>query len=211
MSLSLHLDEPAAGPWRIERIIDLVEQLADRTPQRRTAQRPLVIAIDGRSSSGKTTLAARFARVVPATATVHTDDIAWWHSRFGWTDLAEHALATVRSGEALSFRPPAWIERGREGAIVVPSNIQVLLFEGVGASRDELAHLLDARLWVQSDMGEIDRRNAARVGDDGWLAEELPWIAEHRPWEHADVVIAGTPTLPHDPRTEIVVADGPLV
>jgi hypothetical protein len=25
--------------------------------------------------------------VVAGSAVVHTDDIAWWHSRFGWTDL----------------------------------------------------------------------------------------------------------------------------
>ena len=148
MTISFHPDEPTAGPWRVERIADLFERFNVRA--RRGC--PLVIAIDGRSSSGKTTLAARFAGGVPGTAIVHTDDIAWWHSRFGWTDLAQYVLETVRTGEALSFRPPAWIERGREGAIVVPSSIQVLLLEGVGSSREELAHLLDARLWVQAGL-----------------------------------------------------------
>jgi len=119
---------------------------------------------------------------------VHTDDIAWGHSRFGWTDLAQYVLETARTGEALSFRPPAWIERGREGAIVVPSSIQVLLLEGVGSSREELAHLLDARLWVQADWTVIERRNAVRVaagettstGVAGLMAEELPFVAARR-------------------------------
>jgi len=84
------------------------------------------------------------------------------------------------------------------------------VLEGVGASRDELAHLLDARLWVQTDQTEIDRRNDARVADEGWLVEEVPFVAAHRPWEHADLILAGNPTLPHDPWTEIVVADAPL-
>jgi hypothetical protein len=39
-------------------------------------------AVDGRSSSGKTTLAARVQAAVAGSAVVHTDDIAWWHSRF---------------------------------------------------------------------------------------------------------------------------------
>jgi hypothetical protein len=124
----------------------------------------------------------------------------------GW--FAEHVLKTVRTGEILSFRPPAWIERGRESALFVPSNIQVFLLEG-GASRDELAQLLDARFWVQSNLREVDRRNEAR-GEDVWLAEELPWIADPRPWEHSDLIIAGMPTLPHDPGTKIVVAKGLL-
>jgi hypothetical protein len=209
VTIRLHPEEPGAGPWRVERIAHVVARFADRL--RGTAERPLVVAIDWRSSSGKTTLAGRVAGVVPATAVVHTDDIAWWHSRFGWADLAQHVLEIVRGGDGLSFRPPAWIERGREGAIVVPQGIQLLLLEGVGASRQELAHLLDARFWVQTDQTEIDRRNEARGADNGWLEEELPWVAAHRPWAHADLVIAGTPMLPHDPAIEIVVADGPLL
>ena len=42
------------------------------------------------------------------------------------------------------------------------------------------------------------------------MAEELPFIAARRPWEHADLIVAGSPTLPHDPHTEIAVADGPI-
>ena len=206
--MRLHPEEPAAGRWRVERIADVAQAFADRA--HRSAGRPLVVAIDGRSSSGKTTLAGRVANIIPAIAVVHTDDIAWCHSRFGWADLAGRVLETVRAGEAVSFRPPAWIERGREGAIVVPTNIEVLVLEGVGASRDELAHLLDARLWVHSDLKEIDRRNEARGADKGWLAEEVPWVADHRPWRHADLIVAGTPKLAHDPHIEVVVADGPL-
>jgi hypothetical protein len=48
------------------------------------------------------------------------------------------------------------------------------------------------------------------AGDEGWLVEEKPFISTRRPWEHADLILAGIPTLAHDPRTEIVVADGPL-
>jgi hypothetical protein len=148
VTISLHPEEPAVGPWRVELIDDVIAGFVNRA--QRTTDRPLVVAIDGRSSSGKTTLSARIADIIPATAVVHTDDIAWWHSRFGWADLAEHVLKSVRSRTALAYRPPAWIERGREGAIVVPPGIELLLFEGVGASREELAELLDARLWVQT-------------------------------------------------------------
>jgi hypothetical protein len=214
--MRLDPQEPAAGPWRVVRIADVVDVFAERA--RAATARCLVVAIDGRSSSGKTTLAGRIAAVVPATAVVHTDDIAWWHSRFGWTDLAERVLELVLAGVPVSFRPPAWDERGREGAIVVAEGTQLLVLEGVGSSRDELAHLLHGRVWVQADQLETERRTGFRVaarettrsGVDGWMAEEMPFIAAHRPWEHADLIVAGTPTLPYDVRTEIVVADGPL-
>ena len=208
MTIRLYPEEPAAGAWRVERIYDVIATFANRA--QRTTDRPLVVAIDGRSSSGKTTLAARFAEIIPATAVVHTDDIAWWHSRFGWEDLARHVLETVRSGASLAYRPPAWIERGREGAIMVPSGMQLLLLEGVGASREELADLLDARLWVQTARATIDRRNEGRGADDGWLAEELPWVAARRPWEHADLIVDGKPILAYNPSIEFVVSRGPL-
>jgi hypothetical protein len=41
------------------------------------------------------------------------------------------------------------------------------------------------------------------------MAEERPFLAADRPWERARLVVAGTPPLGHDPRTELVVADPP--
>jgi hypothetical protein len=157
----LHPEEPAAGPWRVERIANVFAGFAGRAET--AAERILSVAIDGRSSSGKTTLARRIAEVIPATVVVHTDDIAWFHSRFGWADLAVRVLQTARSGEPLSFRPPACDERHREGAIVLPRGTRLLLLEGVGSSREELAHLLDGRLWVQADRAATDRRDDDRV------------------------------------------------
>jgi hypothetical protein len=200
----------------VERIADVVRAFADRSPP--AAGQPLVIAIDGRSSSGKTTLAGHIARAVPASAVVHTDDIAWNHSRFGWADLARRILEEIHVDAASSFRLPAWDRMGREGAITVPGGTRLLLLEGVGSSREELADLLNARLWVQSDWAITERRTDARIssgettrtGVAGWMAEELPFLAACRPWEHADLIIAGTPKLAYDPQTEVVVADGPL-
>lgn len=217
MPIKLHPEEPPAGPWRVERITDVFVRLAEQA-EMVADRRPVVVAIDGRSSSGKTTLADRAAKAMPAIAVVHTDDIAWFHSRFGWADIAQRLLETARAGEPLSFRPPAWDERHRAGAIVLPSGIQLLLLEGVGSSREELSHLLDGRLWVQADRAVTDQRDEDRVAAgevtrsaiEGWMAEELRFIAARRPWEHADIVVAGTPSLPHDSRMEVVVADGPL-
>jgi len=71
--------------------------------------RPVILAVDGRSNAGKTTLAARIGEAVPGSAVVHTDDIAWEHSRFGWSDLlADGILAPARQGRAVAFRPPRW-------------------------------------------------------------------------------------------------------
>jgi hypothetical protein len=51
---------------------------------------------------------------------VSTDDIAWHHGFFDWDGLlVEGVLTPTARGEAVSFRPPALVERGREGAVEV--------------------------------------------------------------------------------------------
>jgi hypothetical protein len=38
------------------------------------------------------------------------------------------------------------------------------------------------------------------------MAEEDPFQAAHRTWERADILVAGTPELPFDPTSEVVVS-----
>jgi hypothetical protein len=177
----------------------------------------VVLAVDGRSSSGKTTLAARLQDAVAGSAVVHTDDIAWWHSRFGWADLLIDGILTpARAGRPVSYRPPRWDERQRPGAIEVPAGCPLLVIEGVGAARRETAHLTDTAIWVQADERQTEHRNLARVGQPGgsptvrhmrdWMAEEIPFLAGQRPWERADLIACGTPQVPFDPATELLVA-----
>jgi hypothetical protein len=45
------------------------------------------LSLKASSNAGKITLAERICEAVPGSAAVHTDDIAWEHSRFGWSDL----------------------------------------------------------------------------------------------------------------------------
>jgi hypothetical protein len=215
--LQLPPEEPEAGAWRAERLTTVAAGLVQLGAGRGATDRPVVLAVDGRSSSGKTTLASRLADVVAGSAVVHTDDVAWQHSRFGWADLlAGGILIPARAGRPVMYRPPRWDEHQREGAISVPAGGRLLIIEGVGAARRESARLIDAAIWVQSDEREIERRSRARVGQPGnaptvadwqaWMAEEVPFVAAQRPWERADVVICGTPEIPLDPGTELVVA-----
>jgi RimJ/RimL family protein N-acetyltransferase len=220
VTLRLSAEEPGAGPWRTELLASVAEAMLRLGRERGAGDRTVVLAVDGRSSGGKTTLAARLAGAVPGSAVVHTDDIAWFGSRFDWADLLiDGVLTPVRAGQPVAFRPPAWQERRRPGAIEVPAGCPLLIVEGVGAARRESAHLTDAVIWVQADEPETERRNLARVGGpDGlptvvdhrdWMAEEEPFLAGQRPWERADLVVCGTPELFYDPGTEVVVAPPP--
>jgi hypothetical protein len=145
---------------------------------------------------------------------VHTDDVAWWHSRFGWDDLLiDGVIEPLRSGQDVAYRPPAWDARKRDGGIVVSAAAPLVIIEGVGSGRRSLCELVDAVVWLQSDLDLTEERNAVRVaagetdqaGYDAWMSEEVPFQAEERTWERADVVVAGTPTSAHDPEAEVVI------
>ncbi|WP_258725644.1 uridine kinase family protein [Cellulomonas sp. NS3] len=220
--LTLPPGEPAAGAWRAvpeDEVVDLLLRAAGEP-----AGRPRVVAVDGRSASGKSTLAERLSRRVGRSAVVRTDDVAWHESFFGWGDLlAEHVLRPLRRGDAVSFRPPAWERHGREGAIDVPAGLALVVVEGVGASRREWADLVDATVWVQSDLAAAQERGIARdvaLGVNGdaqeavafwheWMAEELPFLEQQRPWQRACLVVAGTPPIPLGDG-QLAVAAGPL-
>jgi hypothetical protein len=221
MTLQLAPGEAEAGPWRPELVTEVIETLTQLGSGRTASDHGVVLAVDGRSSSGKTTLAARMQAAVAESVVMHTDDIAWWHSRFGWADLLiEGILMPVRRGEPVAFQPPRWAEHGREGSIGVLASCPLLIIEGVGAGRREAAHLVDALIWVQADQREAERRSLARVGQPGgpatvgdlreWMAEEEPFLADQRPWERADLVVAGTPQISFDPVTQLVVAPPPV-
>ena len=109
VALQLVPGEPAAGPWRPELLSTVITALTRRGPDPAACGRPVVLAVDGRSNSGKTTLAARIGEAIPGSAVVHTDDIAWAHSRFGWADLriCQHMLTTVKRQHMLTVMESA--------------------------------------------------------------------------------------------------------
>jgi hypothetical protein len=228
VSLQLAPEEPEAVPWRVELLSTVVNGVTRRRPDGSSSGRPAVLAVDGRSNNGKTTLAARISDLIPGSVVIHTDDIAWAHSRFGWADqLIDGILVPVHHGQAVSYRPPRWDEHGRAGSIEVPVGCPLLIIEGDGAGRREVAHLIDALIWVQSDEREAERRRLARdrnpsaidvanfpldglpLDHEGWMTEEIPFNAAQRSWERADIVVCGTPEIPCDPAREIVAGPPP--
>jgi uridine kinase len=210
--------EPAAGPWRVVPLTEFARAVADAagTP----AGRPRIVAVDGRGGGGKTSLSERLARVLPDTAVVHSDDVAWFHSVFDWDDLMiEGVLTPLHAGRAVHYQPPAWAPRGRHEHIDVPAGRQTVIIEGVGVSRPSLLPWLDTTIWVQSDFADARRRalvrdraeqgrseaEAVRQWEE-WEAEEVPFLAADRPWDRAAFIVGTGPELAHDRDSEVSVS-----
>lgn len=198
--MELEPGEPAAGPWRAVPLAELVQQLHEAAGA--PTGRPRVVAVDGRGGAGKTTLVEALAALVPRSAIVHTDDVAWHHSFFTWADLlAEHVLQPLRRGQAVDHRPRAWEERGRPGSICVPVGLDTVWVEGTGVVRERLRPLLDASVWVQVDREVAGRRLLARDGASpeqlrlvaDWEREEFSFLLREQPWSRCTIGVAGSP------------------
>jgi hypothetical protein len=176
---------------------EVVAEVVADTPSGRAA----LLAIDGRSSAGKTTLAARICESTDGALVVHTDDLAWRHSVFGWNELLVNGvLLPARRGDHVCYRPPAWDIHGRPGAIEVPAGTRLLIVEGVGAGRRELASHLDGIIWIQSDLDETLARDKQRVAAGeisatayaDWMQQERPFHASQETWTRARMIVCGS-------------------
>lgn len=108
--------------------------------------------------------------------------------------------------------------RGGAGKTELASRLQaidVVWVEGIGVIREELASWLDASIWLQGDLDEQERRMVIRDGADPdhqrfhamWVAEELPFLQQERPWAKATLVATNTVDIGHDPETQLIVGD----
>ncbi|WP_197739719.1 uridine kinase [Mycolicibacterium sp. P1-18] len=203
-------DEPAITEWTETTYVDVLTAL--RADPRQAGL--VLIGVDGRSGSGKSTFAANLAATAEGVTVVHTDDVAWHHSFFDWDELlVDEVLAPVRRhGPPVAYRPPAWDLRNRAGTVDVPPDTTVLIVEGVGACRERLHSWFDATVWVQSDADVAYRRVVARGDDplefvDEWTAQEVPFLARDRPWARATLVVSGQSPPTDDGR--VLVARRP--
>jgi cytidylate kinase len=153
-------------------------------------ERRLVVLVDGRSGTGKTTLADALAPVLAAEL-VHLDDVYP-----GWDGLAAASSAVVSDvlGGPSGYRrwdwavsaPSTWVSLDPDAPIVV---------EGCGALSRASAPLAVLRVWLEAD---DDVRWDRAIGRDGevfarewsrWAAQEDGFILAEDPASLADVTL----------------------
>lgn len=169
-------------------------------------QRPVLVALDGRCGSGKTTLAAQLAERFPASVTLHTDDYYLPPERRvpGWERIpcANMDLERLRT-EALVPLHEGYTGRScayccGAGAYRAAGPLEpqpLVIVEGSYSCHPSLAELYDVRVFVTCAPEEQARRLAAREGSHfadfaaRWIPLEEAYFAQFGIKAKADFVL----------------------
>jgi uridine kinase len=172
---------------------------------------PLLVALDGGSGTGKSTLAAAVGGHLAA-AIVDGDDFyaggtaAEWDARspaanadhcIDWRRLRSEALEPLLHGRAASWHPYDW----RPGGGLLPTMrtcepSEVVILDGAYSARPELADLVGLAVLVDAPAAERRNRVIARDSpmDETWFARwdaaERHYFTAVRPPAEFDLVVS---------------------
>ena len=169
---------------------------------------PVLIAVDGFSGAGKTTLATELAAALRAHHTVslfHLEDVypGWDGLADGIAYFSEQVAAPLAAGRTAHWQQWDWAA-GRYGEQRTTEPAEIVIFEGVGSSAAAVRHLLDAAVWVDAPAGLRREQALARDGDtyaphwERWAAQERSWASDDPAAGLADIRVdrehaSGTP------------------
>lgn len=180
---------------------------------------PFVVAVDGRSGTGKSTLTAWMAEQIGG---VHIDqddfysggEIDEWRRLsprgkadrvIDWKRVRDEVLVPLRAGRSATWRPFDWDRMSglSPEPITAPASDLVIL-DGAYAARPELAPYLDLTILVTLDDATRRARLLKREGEDYvtewhaiWDEAEDYYFGTVRPPEAFDLVIARPVTPSH--------------
>ena len=196
-----------------------LESLAAEIRLRPCAGPVRLVSVDGRSGAGKSTLSRALAAACGDVPTVRVDDFLYWRDIEGWWPrLEREALRPLLSGSAARFRVRDWAadplgqSLGR-WAEIAPAD--VVIVEGVTASRRAIAGDLVMALWVEAPAADRLRRGIARDGEQRrplwieWMALEEDFFRRDGAPGRADYIVSGKPHRGYDPAREVVLLDMP--
>ena len=188
----------------LEILRDILTAALDQHPTK-----PLVLALDGRCGSGKTTLANALAAQFPGCTVLHTDDFYlpparrspdWAHTPCANMDLArlrDEALRPAYAGQPVQYRAYSCREGAYQPAQELPTQPLVIL-EGSYSHHPLLTGYETLRVFVTCSKEEQTRRLQEREGERyanfaaRWIPLEEGYFAKYQIAENADFVVDAT-------------------
>ncbi len=190
----------------------LAEEVMHRPPRLGAVR---LVAVDGGSGAGKTTVAERLAVALRQrgvrTGVVHTDDLLdGWADQFTfWPRLGDGVLEPLAHGRPGGYRRYDW-HAGRfaeHQPVPVPD---VLIIEGVSTARRDVRDRLTLAVFVTADpalrLARVLARDGVAIEPEirAWLAAEAVHFARDATPEWVDVLMDGGSRVEHDADSEYV-------
>ncbi|MDO7869640.1 uridine kinase family protein [Nocardioides jiangxiensis] len=166
-----------------------------------------VVAVDGPSGAGKTTLAAAIEAAAPRhldVATLHLDDVyAGWHGLASLGDDLHGLLTPLAEGRRSTWHTWDWATDS-PGGLREQDPVELLVLEGVGAGHRQVADLVTLLVWLDGPPDRLDRslardvaRHASAAADAAayrarlvaWQQDEAAHYAVDATRERADIAL----------------------
>jgi uridine kinase len=176
-----------------ESIVAVIAGAARRAVPR--SGRTRVVAVDGRSGAGKTSLAARLRAELGAPVVTLEDLYGGWDGLERGIDLlVSDVLEPIGAGRAATVPRYDWVTASWQApwALEPP---EILIVEGVGAGARRAAAHESVLVWMEEAASIRRERALARDGQafapywDMWAAREDAMIARERTPDRAGLVI----------------------
>lgn len=164
----------------------VLRMLKKTVEDRRSGRSPFVIAIDGRSAAGKTTLAALLAGQLSA-AVIHMDDfflpmelrtperLAEPGANLHRERFTEEVLTHLREGKGFCYRRFDCGRMDYDKTVTIPG-AGCYIVEGAYSCQPAFGEYMDLRVFCDITPGLQKERILTRNGEEGWRRFAECWI-----------------------------------
>lgn len=205
--------------WPLTTLSDLMLRL----PRRRLT---ILVGIDGRGGSGKSTIARALSALIDSSVVVEFDDFyrpseergplgdarsAEVGRNFDWPRVRDQVLIPLDTDRSARYQRYDWVaDQLAEWHELRPGG--VVIIEGNYCTRSELRDFYDLTIWVEAPHDVRLRRGLERGGQDQldrwleeWMPEEERYIEAENPQARVDLILDGAPEPSLDPNRECKV------
>lgn len=160
--------------------------------------KPLIIALDGRSGAGKTSLAHALTQLFGAanTSLLHLEDLyQGWQSLERTSHRLHGLLQQLSSGETASWFGWDWVQHTESTQSFSVQPRPIVLVEGVGSLHSVVRNFVDFGIWLDADDAERKSRALTRDGDtfaphwQTWAQQEQNYLAAENPRLAANLIL----------------------
>jgi para-aminobenzoate synthetase len=154
------------------------------------------VAVDGRSGSGKTSLAAELSDALSAPVVAVEDLYGGWDGLERGVDvLVSEVLEPLAAGRIALVPRYDWIAAGWDTPWPLEPP-KLLIVEGVGAGAQRAAAYESVLIWMEAPASVRKKRALDRDGEtfapywDAWAAHEDEMLARERTPQRADLILS---------------------